>query len=363
LIDRLYWAAKTYFSSYGVAWFDLELFLKILRYVGLKGQITDRELSKFIYEQAGVKFARTGREGYYFAKLLRYLELATIVKKRRVYEMKLTSYGHYILNEIGKASNQRRVVDVVRNVFLEWYPLQVFLKFVYVKGRVSWRDVVKDLGGTMRKWTKTLYEIGIAKEIMRKPGVAKPFNSFVVRNMFIPLAKQLNLVNHENGKLSINPEIKNTLAKYFAEKEYDIIKTMPGEYTIYSAIADIYVDAETTVIISPWINSTIVNLIEKTQKINSKLNQITIVTRKTANNIKYIKQLLKTPIKINTYYYNKLHAKITINPEGPATISSANLVKTSLLKNYEIGIYYTKTPKQITTATEEIINTSNKLFM
>ncbi|RLE91491.1 MAG: hypothetical protein DRN04_12700, partial [Thermoprotei archaeon] len=71
MIDRLYWAAKTYFSSYGVAWFDLELFLKILRYVGLKGQITDRELSKFIYEQAGVKFARTGREGYYFAKLLR----------------------------------------------------------------------------------------------------------------------------------------------------------------------------------------------------------------------------------------------------------------------------------------------------
>ena len=62
MINRLYWAAKTYFSSYGVAWFDLELFLKILKYVGLKSLVTDRELGMFIYEHAGVKFAKTGRD-------------------------------------------------------------------------------------------------------------------------------------------------------------------------------------------------------------------------------------------------------------------------------------------------------------
>ena len=59
----------------------------------------------------------------------------------------------------------------------------------------------------------------------------------------------------------------------------------------------------------------------------------------------------------------KLHAKITLNPKGLAIESSANIIQTSLKRNYEIGTYYTKTPKQITTATEEIINTSNKLIM
>ncbi len=362
MINRLYWASKIYFTSYGIAWFNLDVFTKMLKYIGHRRKATIDELNRLLLSETGTRFTRTGKEGYYYAQLLRHLDLAAIIRKRKTYEVALTGYGQSITNKILKPGNPRETIDTIRKVFLKWPPLQVFLKYILTKGKTTPKEVIKDLGGEMKKWTKILYQLGIAKNIMRKPGVAKPYNKFVVQNLFVPLSQQLNLVLIQNGKLQINPEAKETIEKLVtAEKEYDIIKTMPGEYTIYSAIADTLSDAKEAIIASPWINGTIVELVKNTYKISKAPKEITIIVRKTKNNINYIKQLTKTPTQIKAYYYNKLHAKIATNPNGPAAISSANLVKTSLLRNYEIGIYYQKTPTTITTALQELISISAKI--
>jgi len=362
MINRLYWASKIYFTSYGIAWFNLDVFTKMLKYLGHRGKATVGELNRLLLSETEVKFAKTGKEGYYYAQLLRHLDLAAIVKKRRTYEVALTSYGQSIANEILKPRNRRETIGALREVFLKWLPLQVFLKYILMKGKASPKEVVKDLGGEMRKWTKILYQLGIARNIMRKPGVAKPYNKFVVQNMFVPLAQQLNLVLIQNGKLQLNPEAKGAIEKLVStEKEYDIVKTMPGEYTIYSAIADTLSDAKEAIIASPWINGTIVELVKNTYKISKTPQEITIIVRKTKDNINHIKQLTKIPIHIEAYYYNKLHAKTATNPRGPAIISSANLVKTSLLRNYEIGIYYQKTPTTIIVALQELMSIATKI--
>ena len=363
MISRLYWASKIYFTSYGIAWFDLDLFIKMLKYIHSRGVVTSKELNNFILTTYRERFSKTERENYYYEQLLRHLELAIVVKKHKVKYVSLTNYGKSVLRKISKSKSPKETKETFKNIFLNWPPLQAFLKYIYSKGKVSWKDIVEDLGGEMKKWTKILYEVGVRVAGLRKTGVKKPFNKFVVRNLFIPLSQQLNLVDKCNGKLQINPEAKEAVENITLEKEYDIIKTMPGEYTIYSAIADTLSDAKEAIIASPWINGTIVELVKNTYKIWKKPQQITIIVRKDRKqlNLHHIRQLTKTPINIEAYYYNRLHAKITANPQGPATVSSANLRETSLLRNYEIGTYYQKTPTTIITALQELMSIATKI--
>ena len=132
---------------------------------------------------------------------------------------------------------------------------------------------------------------------------------------------------------------------------------MPGEYTILAGIADILYDAKTTHIASPRINHELVKIVENIEKLNPQPRQIHLIVRPTTRNKKTIQQLKNTAeTTIKTYYYEKLHAKITLNPEGPAIESSANIIQTSLKRNYEIGTYYTKTPQKLTTTIEELQN-------
>jgi len=59
MINRLYWASKIYSTSYGIAWFNLDLFIKILRYIELGKVVTDKELNVFLSNTYREKFIKT----------------------------------------------------------------------------------------------------------------------------------------------------------------------------------------------------------------------------------------------------------------------------------------------------------------
>jgi len=362
IIDRLYWAAKTYFSSYGIAWFDLDLFEGLIRYIHCRGSVSVGELNRVIPKLSTSRFARTGREGYYFARLLWYLGVVTFGRGRGGRFLRLSSLGLDLLRRVSKVGKSGRV-GVFRGLFLSWYPLYVFLKYLSKHGPVSVKDVVRDLGGCMRFWTSILYDLGIGREVMRRRGVAKPFNEFVVTNFFIPLATQLGLIEVSNRRFLLRREFRwviDEVGKYFSE--LDIIRTMPGDYTIYAAITDVLYDAKEPVIISPWVNGSLINIVEGVAKINKSLRQVRVVVRPTKANLDIIKQLKqRVSIDIETYCYRRLHAKIVTNPQGPSLTSSANIIETNLKRNYEIGTYYPKTPPHITQTTEQLINTAQTI--
>ena len=146
--------------------------------------VTGGELNVFLTNMYREKFTKTQKEGYYYAQLLRHLELATIVKKHGRNYISLTNYGRLVLRRILGSKDHRETKEILRNVFLNWPPLQVFLKYVFVKGKTSWRNVVEDLGGEMKKWTKILYEVGIKVKGLKETGVQKPFNKFVVKKTY-----------------------------------------------------------------------------------------------------------------------------------------------------------------------------------
>lgn len=365
IIERPYWAGKIYFSSYGIAWFDLETFINIIRYIYQSESITVDDLDNILPSISRHKFAKTRREGSFFIRLLWHLGLLVSkdIKGKRSYV--LSSYGKYVVQRV---SNSSRDIwpDIIRDVFVKWYPLLVFLRYIGIKGIASVSDITNDLGGLMKKWTRILYHIGVTEGIMRRRSVAKPYNDFVVRNFFIPLAKQLDLLIIHKGKYMLSSKGKEVLSRYNnLIEDADIIRTMPGDYTIYAGIVDVLYDAKEPVLVSPWINGLLTKLVLRTLSINKRIEAIHIIVRNDKRNRIHLRELLKKIKSIDVYIhvYDRLHAKIAMSIEGPALESSANIMESSLKRNYEVGTYYKKAPFNLALAVEELLSISKRLYI
>ncbi|USS40375.1 hypothetical protein NF865_08680 [Thermococcus aggregans] len=353
IIGKLFYASKIYFSSYGVAWFDSETFLRLLRFVNTKQVVTPNEIGFFLKATSKNPLAKTGKEGYYFAKLLWHLG---ILVKSSGKNYQVSTYGKRILSSLKESKEDYK--EALARIFKKWYPLIVFLRYIDDAGSVRPQDIVSELGGEMKYWTSILSQLGIIK----KGNIAKPYNGFVVNSLFVPLSLELGLVEKRSGKLRLTKAGKEFIMYSTPENAPEIIRTMPGDYTIYAGIADVLYEAKEPVIVSPWINGTLEKLITTIQSLNSNLSKITLVIRNTKKNRTFVKELLRTtPLDIDARYYQNLHSKITSNYTGSSIESSANLLITSLKRNYEIGTYYPKTPEELSLAVEELVSISKPL--
>ncbi|ALV62463.1 hypothetical protein ADU37_CDS07640 [Thermococcus sp. 2319x1] len=351
IISRPYYAAKIYFSSYGIAWFDVDTFLKLLNFIESKKIVSTNEMDSFLKKNSQNPFAKTGKEGHYFARLLWHLG---ILVKSSGREYRISSYGQNLLTQMEEDTENRE--NVLRTIFKKWYPLIVFLRYIDHKGSASPKVISSELGGEMKHWTSILYQLGI----LQRGNVAKPYNKFVVSSLFIPLSVDLGLIDKGDNKIRLTKDGERLIRDYVESS--DIIRTMPGDYTIYAGIADVLYDAEEPVIVSPWINGTVERLITVIGSINKELSKIILVVRNTQKNKEVIRRISKTPsFDIEPRYYQNLHSKITTNYQGPSIESSANLLVTSLKRNYEIGTYYPRTPEELALAVEELISISKPL--
>ena len=354
IIGKLFYASKIYFSSYGVAWFDSETFLRLLRFINAKQIVTPNEIGFFLKATSKNPFAKTGKEGYYFTKLLWHLG---ILVKSGGKNYQVSTYGRRIVSSL-ENGNEEDYKEALARIFKRWYPLIVFLRYIDDAGSVSTQDIVLDLGGEMKYWTSILSQLGVIK----KGNIAKPYNGFVVNSLFVPLSLELGLAEKRSGRLRLTKAGKEFIMCSTPEGAPEIIRTMPGDYTIYAGIADVLYDAKEPVIVSPWINGTLERLITTIQSINSNLSKITLVVRNTKKNRTFVKKLLKrAPLEIDARYYQNLHSKITSNYAGSSIESSANLLITSLKRNYEVGTYYPKTPEELSLAVEELVSISKPL--
>jgi len=350
IISRLYYAARIYFSSYGIAWFDLETFLKLLNFIERKRTVNAIELSHFLQKESFSSFAKTGKEGYYFIRLLWHLGLLVKEVGRNYH---LSTYGKHILEELHKNPEER--LEITRNIFRRWSPLITFLTYLKLHGPKKQKEIALELGNEMKYWTSMLYQLGITK----KGNIAKPYNNFVISSLFVPLALELDLGIKKRGKIKLTREGDQFVRDYGEIPQ--IIRTMPGDYTIYAGVADVLYDAEEPVIVSPWVNGTLKNMVEVIGEVNQNLNKLTIVVRDTLKNRKFIKELENNSFDLEVRSYRNLHSKMTVNCDGPAIESSANLLATSLKRNYEVGTYYPKTPEELLLAVEELVSISKPL--
>lgn len=353
-ISDLYEAGKIYFQSRGIAWFSVEAINRVIKFLDSYKEFVDSSVMDNVGILRGLKFASTGRETGYILKFLWYIGFLSCryCRGRFYYKLNTVGWKYYRLY---CRDERRAFIYLYRIITSRWEPLLKILEYLKSRKYASAKEIERDLGGEMEYWTSIMAKFGF-----RIRSVKKPYNSFVIGQMFIPLMREFGLI--EGGrKCRITDEGKNVLNE--RRDSYDVIRTRPNEPLIYAAICNILLARE-PVLISPWIDlKTAQNIVKgimyginKYTEIRSLRIVIGSLESKTREAIKILTEL-KDRIEIEIRYVKRreisLHAK-TYSNEEKAIVSSANLLYRSLWKNFELGIYLYQIPSILQQAMEEI---------
>ncbi len=334
-IDGICEAARIYFESKNISSFDIGEFLAVLKYVVQSGVITSeqaREDLRNIYPR--------DIDGY--LSLAWHLGLLSTVRRGGVFEYRPTKNARIIL---AACENQRSedCKAALRMVFRNWAPLKTFLKFAVERGFHSgiYSEAVRILGEEMRRWNEILMRLGLpvnADAKGRPP--AKPFNDYVMRRLFRRIVEFL-------GPFDIAP----------GDKGYSIVKSRSGEPITAACIAHVIALREEAVLISPFIDDYGVELITRAHELSGGKAYITLITRKSDREMRQVGELKKRlgdAIEVYTVERHRLHAKVYASNEE-ALLTSANLLKTSLLENVEVGVFVKGVEYEIRGLIEDLI--------
>jgi len=320
-ISNLFTAAKIYFESKNISAFKLEDFVKVMRFAACRQVVSSSPVYKSLSNQ--IKCNPRDVSGY--------LSLAWHLGILAIHSYDKSSGFTYIatgiareLAELCRDPHSNQCLEMLRKLFLRWEPLRVLLKFLRSRGTFRSRDVVKVLGEEMRFWNSKLIELGLPVERGKSGAPRKPFNDFVVRKLFKPLLDELQL--H-----SIVPE----------ERGYTVVKSRSGEPVIAAGIAHVVSSYRESILVTPFIDEYGVELIIKALALTPEPKHVELIVRKPSprvnlNELKVRARDMGSEIEVHITK-RPLHAKI-YSSRNEVLITSANLLKTSLLRNVEIGI-------------------------
>jgi len=320
-INNLFIAAKVYFESKNVSVFNLEDFVRIIRFVVDKHMVSSLD----VYEALSSTF-KIG-----FRDVSGYLSLAWHLGVLALKRNSGSSGFVYIATRTAKelaslctklCSNQ--CLEMLRKLFLKWEPLRILLRFLSSRRKFDHRDIVGILGEEMEFWNSKLMTLGLPVKHKRGTAPRKPFNDFVVRKLFKPLLDELQL----HG---------TTLE----EKSYIIVKSREGEPIIAAGIAHIASTYRESVLITPFIDKYGVELIARALSLTPGPKYVKLIIRK-PRSLEYLNKLKdkarEMGHEIEVLRSEKpLHAKI-YGSRNEVLITSANLLRTSLLRNVEVSI-------------------------
>jgi len=353
---NLHSAARAYYEGFGIAWVTIEALMRVLGFLADNpgNFFSSREVEACL---KGVsKFAKTGREASFFLRLLWHLGLTSSRPKVKgnilSFEYKISTAGLRLWQAYIK--RKALALTILRSKVLQWGPAKLLIAYLCSKKAAKPEDIVNDLGNDMKYWTNIMLNLGL-KVHSRRP-VKKPFNNFVVKNGLLPLLEELGVIEKLNDKYAI-------VREFYSESrfaEFEILRTRPNEPIILSSILSIILTGERVYIISPWIDDYAIAIVLKALKQAEKIKNLIIVTRRESK--RRIDKLMKearselTFLNITCKEHNTLHAKLYIDINGPALETSANLTKTSLIRNYETGTYYHITPIDLLALAEDIVS-------
>ena len=341
-VTDLFLAGVIYYQSRNIASFRLADFLKVLRLVAVSGGATVGRVSRVL----GGSVDKRDVSGYlslgWHLGLLGY----SIERSRGVYS--ITKLGTEILERCSSSMQgvvDERCRDVLRELFSSWVPLRVLLKF-FAENGFDYRKAVEVLGEEMRFWTSIMAKLGM--QVGGRGSVAKPFNDFVMRRFFKRLIEELDMQH---------------LAKHVNDVGLRgaVVWSRRGEPIIATGVASIVAKGRRVLIATYVLDTHGIEFVMRAASLyrGSRGKSITIVTHKLPNDVE--KQLRKASstssmgIDIEIYRSRTpLHAKMyTHHPaenernEVEMLLTSANLTRTSLFRNIELGTLLTTESKHL----------------
>ncbi len=340
-IDNLFTAAKIYFESKNISMFNLDDFVKIVRFVASSREVSSSDVYKSLSSQ--LRCSERDVSGYLslgwhlgvFAA-----RLASDSKGRPRFRYLATRFARTI-SELCKDAYSRECIEVLRKLFLSWEPLRVLLRFVRFRGRFDPKEVVNVLGEEMRFWSSKMIQLGLPVKRGKSGAPMKPFNDYVVRKLFRPLIDTLQLYDTV-------PE----------ERRYMVVKSRWGEPVIAAGIAHIVMSSQESVLVTPFIDEYGTDFLVRALYLSAKPRYVLLVVRKPhrADFAKLQAIAREKSIDIEVCIARRpLHAKIYAS-ESEVLITSANLLKTSLVRNVEIGIAIKGSSHEVESVVHDLIS-------
>ena len=312
-IKSLFEAAKVYFESRNIASFSVGEFLKVVKYLLRMGSAIP---SKRLATTLGCH--QRDLSGY--LSLGWHLGVFSLVKQGNTYVYAPTKLAKAILDSCGNGLGTE-CRELLSYLFLNWAPLRLFLRFVRARGRLRVDEVRNVLGEEMRFWNSILMQLGLPVTPRSREGEApaKPFNDYVIRKLFKPLITQLGLLDAE-----------------LIERNYEIVKSRGKEPIIAAGIAHIVYSSREAVLITPFVDSYGIDLVARAATLAKNRSYVRIFARIVKG--MQSRTISMPHVHIEVCIVNRpLHAKLYMS-DRDLLITSANLLRTSLLRNIELGV-------------------------
>ncbi|MGC8983322.1 MAG: hypothetical protein ACP5KA_06220 [Desulfurococcaceae archaeon] len=232
-----------------------------------------------------------------------------------------------------------------------WTPMRILLRYMIASGgSATLEDVVRDLGGVMKRVTeKYLPVLKLAYPKLKCP-VSKPFNKHVVDTVLFKLGADLGFLKYDRGRGVAH--LTELAEEYVEQHAVEVIRTAPRSPIILAAVAATVTSARRVYLVSPWIDG------EVAEALSPLLHgrEVVVVTRKPVEGRqgeRHRRALQILAQRGEVLCYERLHTKLAMGTS--AVVTSANFTVASMLHNIETGVYYHETPTPLRVHAEEIV--------
>ena len=320
-IADLFTAGRVYFESRNVAGFDIVSFIKFTRLTLDRGLLSPSDAA----DVAGV-LGIDVRDVLGYMSLGWHLGILAISRSNAYTPTRLAKS----ISESCMSINEE-CLGLLRGVFLRWAPLQVLLRYLSVNGFNRGR-IVEELGGEMRRWSEILMRLKLPVKAHGGKPPSKPFNDYLVSKLFSRLINQLELSS----------------VRGLGEQPIVAVKSRGGEPLAAVGVAHIAYSSRESTLISPYLDEYglgfVINVLKAggghadiiVKRLSGRLSKLSL------NDIRRI--IRDEGVDVELEFTNKpLHAKIYASENG-LFITSANLLKNSLMRNIETGLMIRNQP-------------------
>jgi len=222
-----------------------------------------------------------------------------------------------------------------------WTPMRLLLRFLAEKGGEASLDKVEErLGGRVLEVTKR-YLPALRLAGLRRP-VKKPYNRHVMEAVLLRLGSEAGLLKGDREAMAVTE-----LAEELLETEsVEVVRTGPDSPVALAAVAAAAASGNKVYLVSPWIDR------EVAEALAHLLEGKAVVVSRPPREKPHADALALLAQRGEVLCYDELHTKAVAGTS--AVVTSANLVKTSLLRYIETGVYYRGTPTALKLHLEEV---------
>lgn len=142
-----------------------------------------------------------------------------------------------------------------------WYPALFFLDCVLRERIKRVKDIENTLGADMKYWTTVMNKLGFNV----RPGIRKPYNDFVIKNLIIPLLEHVGLVVRSGGLIHATAQAQSLVARL--QQQFTLVCFAPKDPVLFGAVYDLAMQSRHTTVVTTTIDAKTLTALDALSKL------------------------------------------------------------------------------------------------